>query len=218
VPANDTIVITLSGAGGSATCKVGDALGTFAVPRSVVKAAQGDGATTTGSSLTISVARQKKDVKKDKKTKGTLALSPVQPDGWLELITRSSETASFQGCQSTQTVCGDVCTNLDTDPANCGGCGNACTGAQTCSARSCTGGTSSCATCRSSAQGTSGSCASYYTTCSGTNDCYYLASCAASCTSASCVTTCEASYPNGKTAYAPLKSCLSSYCSGSCGF
>ena len=59
------------------TCKVKDSLGKFDVPRSVVKAAQGDGTSTTTSStsLSVSVARQRKEVKKDKHAKGELALT-----------------------------------------------------------------------------------------------------------------------------------------------
>jgi hypothetical protein len=218
-PADDTIVITVSGAGGSATCKVKDSLGKFDVPRSVVKAAQGETTTTSGtSSLSISVSRRKKDVKKDKKAKGTLAATEIKPEGWLELITLSTESASFQGCASSQAICDETCTDLTRDVENCGTCGNACGTSQTCSAGKCSGGTTSstCTTCRSNA--TSGSCASYNTTCNANNDCYYLAQCASSCTTASCVTACETQYPAGKATYASLKSCLTSYCSGSCGF
>lgn len=217
-PADDTILITISGGGGSATCKVKDSLGKFDVPRSVVKAAQGDSTTTTTSALSISVARQRKEVKKDKKAKGQLAIAEVKPDGWLELVTLSTESASFVGCASSQAICDDACTDLSYDRNNCGTCGNVCGTTQSCSQGQCTGGssTTTCSTCRSNAQ--SGSCSSYYSTCSGTTDCYYLASCAKSCTTSSCVASCEAQYPAGKTAYAGLKSCLTSYCSSSCGF
>ena len=119
-PANDTILISISGAGGTATCKVQDSLGKFDVPRSVVKAAQGDTSSTTdtgNTSLSISVARQKKDVKKDQHAKGTLDLVSVKPDGWLELVTLSTESASFQGCGTGQDFCGDTCTDLSLRPA-----------------------------------------------------------------------------------------------------
>ena len=217
--ANDTILISITGAGGTATCKVKDSLGKFDVPRSVVKAAQGDSTSTAStSSLSISVARQKREVKKDKKAKGTLAITEVKPDGWLELVTLSTESATYQGCASSQAICDDACTDLTYDRENCGSCGNACTASQTCSAGKCTGGssTTTCTTCRSNA--TSGSCASYYSTCSANTDCYYLAQCANACTTSSCVLTCESQYPAGKTYYSSLKSCLTSYCSSSCGF
>lgn len=222
-PSTDTIVINVSGAGGTATCKVKDALGKFDIPRSVVKAAQGDGtsSTTSTSSLSISVARQKRDVKKDKHAKGTLSSTTVNPDGWLELVTLSTETASFQGCASSQQLCNDVCTDVTYDRNNCGSCGNVCSTGScyngTCSSGSSgsSGGTS-CTTCRSNAQ--AGTCSSSYNSCYSNNDCYSIAYCAKSCTTASCVANCEATYPAGKSLYAPLKSCLSSACSSSCGF
>src|SRR6185437_5686304 len=42
---------------------------------------------------------------------------------------------------SGQTLCSNTCTNLQTDAANCGTCGKACSSGQTCSAGACTGGT-----------------------------------------------------------------------------
>jgi len=227
-PANDTIVISISGAGGTATCKVQDSLGKFDIPRSVVKAAQGDASSTTtetGTSLSISVARQKKDVKKDKHAKGSLDLVSVKPDGWLELITLSTESASFQGCGAQQDFCGgDTCIDLSYDSENCGSCGHVCPGGGSCNSGTCSGGSSSgtsgstgsCTTCRSNAEG--GSCASQYSTCDANTDCYYLAQCADSCTTSSCVSSCQSSYPDGVASYAGLKSCLTSYCSSTCGF
>ena len=230
-PANDTILISITGAGGTATCKVQDSLGKFDVPRSVVQAAQGDTSTTTGTgstSLSISVARQKRDIKKDKHAKGSLDLVSVKPDGWLELITLSTESASFQGCGTGQDFCGsaDTCTDLSYDRLNCGSCGNICPGTQSCYSGTCSGSssgssgssgsTSTCSTCRNNAE--SGSCSSQYSTCSANTDCYYLAQCANACTTSSCVTSCQSSYPAGVSAFAGLKSCLTSYCSSSCGF
>lgn len=223
-PANDSIIITVSGAGGSATCKVQDALGKFDVPRSVVKAAQGDGTSTTSSSssISVSVARQRKEVKKDKHAKTSLDYLKVLPDGWLELVTLSTESASFQGCSSGQDICGDTCTDVTYDSKNCGSCGNVCSSGQSCYNGSCGGGSSSgssgttCTTCRSNAK--SGSCSSYSTTCNADSSCNNLAYCASSCTTSSCITSCEQSYPAGVTKWSPLKSCLSSYCSSSCGF
>jgi hypothetical protein len=223
-PGSDSIVITVSGAGGSATCKVQDSLGKFDVPRSVVKAAQGDGTSTTSSSssISLSVARQRKEVKKDKHAKTSLDMLKVQPDGWLELITLSTESASFQGCSSGQDICGDTCTDVTYDSKNCGACGNACSVGQSCYNGTCSGGSSSgsggttCTTCRSNAK--VGSCSSYNTTCNADSSCNNLSYCASSCTTASCISSCESSYPAGVTKWSPLKSCLTSYCSSSCGF
>lgn len=222
-PANDTILITVSGAGGSATCKVQDSLGKYDVPRSVIKAAQGDGTTSSsGSSISLSVARQRKEVKKDKHAKTSLDMLTVQPDGWLELITLSTESASYQGCSSGQDMCGDTCTDVTYDSQNCGACGNKCSVGQSCYNGACSGGSSSgtggtsCTTCRSNAK--VGSCSTYNTTCNADSSCNNLSYCASSCTTASCISSCESSYPAGVTKWNPLKSCLSSYCSSSCGF
>lgn len=226
-PSTDTILVSITGTGGTATCKVKDSLGKFDIPRSVVKAAQGS-TTTTGSSssLSISVARQKKEVKKDKKAKGELAITKVQPDGWLELVTLSAETASFQGCPGSQAMCDEACTDITYDRYNCGECGNTCSSGETCSAGECiasgsssgsSGGTTTCTTCRSNAR--AGTCSTYYSQCSSaSNDCYYLAACAQSCTTSSCVTSCENQYPSGITAYSQFKSCLTNSCYSSCGF
>jgi hypothetical protein len=40
-------------------------------------------------------------------------------------------------CDSGETCCIDICTDLDTDPLNCGACGNVCTPPQTCEQGSC---------------------------------------------------------------------------------
>ena len=225
-PANDTILITISGAGGSATCKVKDSLGKFDVPRSVVKAAQGDSSTTTGTnSLSISVARQKKEVKKDKKAKGSLSISKIKPDGWLELVTLSTESASFQGCAASQEICGNTCTDVTYDQENCGSCGNSCGVSESCYNGKCTGsssgssgssGSTSCTTCRQNAA--VGSCSTYNSACSAVLACDDIRYCAQTCTTSSCVASCESAYPSGQAKYSPLKSCISSYCSSSCGF
>jgi hypothetical protein len=221
----DTILISVTGQGGTATCKVKDSLGKFDIPRSVVKAAQSTTSTTTTTeSLSITVARQKREIRKDKHAKGTLQIASVKPDGWLELITRSTETASYQGCSTGQALCDDKCADLDYDRDNCGACGNVCSSTQSCYNGTCSGGSSSgssgstgtCSTCRSNA--VNGSCYSAYTTCSGDTSCYNIYYCAQSCTTSTCQYNCEQNYPSGYTKWSPLKSCLSSYCSGSCGF
>lgn len=225
VPSTDTIVITVSGVGGSATCKVKDTLGKFDVPRSVVKAVQTTtGSTTTTSSLSISVSRMKKEVKKDKKAKGELAIATVKPEGWLELITTSTESASFQGCPGTQSFCDEACTSLQTDRYNCGSCGNECSSSQSCYQGACSGGSSSgssgtptsCSSCRSAAS--TGTCSTYNSACSNDFNCDDIRYCAQSCTTSSCVASCEATYPSGQAKYAPLRNCLTSACSSSCGF
>jgi hypothetical protein len=107
-----------------------DASGKLDVPRTVIRRVLGEGGT-----LTLSVIRSRTETKKDKVAKGG---PDVQPVGWLELVTTSAETTSLQGCSADSTACGDGCVDLQTDPQNCGACGNKCTGL--CSAGKCTAG------------------------------------------------------------------------------
>ncbi len=214
VPGDDAIVVTVTGSAGTATCKVKDSLGKFDLPRSVVDAVQDPDAGT--SSLSLAVSRQKKEVRKDKKAKGELTLATVEPEGWLELVTLSTETASFAGCSGTQEYCEDTCTDVSSDRYNCGGCGITCTSSQTCSEGKCvTGSTgSTCSSCRNSAL--ANGCSTYHSTCEADFDCSDYSYCFRSCTTASCQATCQSSYPAGYSKFSSLRSCLSDYCYSSC--
>ena len=127
VAGSDTVIVTISGAGGSARCETSDASGRFEVPRAVIDRVRGDDEVTRGSAITLSIARVRTETKKDKKTKGKGA----QPTGWLDLTTMSTETTSFQGCSS-GTPCGDTCVDLKSDTENCGACGTKCGASQEC--------------------------------------------------------------------------------------
>ena len=131
-PGKDVVLVTVSGSGGSATCRGSDATGKLGVPRAVINRVLGE----SGGGLTLSVARQRTETKKNQKAKGPLASAEVQPVGWLDLVTSSSETASFAGCTEGLTACGESdCVDTKTDPSNCGACGTKCS-AQ-CSAGKC---------------------------------------------------------------------------------
>ncbi len=210
----DNVIIAVSGAGGTATCKMKDALAKFDIPRSVVHAAQGESSIGTAP-VSISVTRQRKEIHKDKHAKGALSIATVKPDGWLELVTQSTESESFQGCSSSsQSLCNDVCVDVNFDRNNCGTCGNACASTQSCSSGTCTGGTNTCVSCKSTAR--AGSCSSQNTTCEQDIGCSDLSYCASKCSTASCVSSCESSYPASVTKYAPLKSCLNIQCGSVC--
>lgn len=109
-PGKDKIVITLSGVGGSVTCEADDTRGHYDVDRDAVDAALG-----TASTLSISVSRQRQDVKKGVATKGTLTSAKVQSEGWVKVTTSSTESMSFQGCQGGLAMCGGTCKNLLSD-------------------------------------------------------------------------------------------------------
>jgi hypothetical protein len=215
VPGDDTIVVTLIGQGGSVTCKAQDAAGRLDVPRAAVDAALGDEDDYYGAqSLNVTVARQKKDVRKGKKAKGQLASTKVQPEGWVELVTTSIETASFQGCGAGQAMCEDGCVDVRSDRFNCGACGQTCSGSQTCRAGKCTTGTNSCASCTDNAA--YGVCNAQRTACVSDFDCSDLASCVANCANASCEQTCRSTYPFGTPKYDAFVSCVSDACYYEC--
>jgi hypothetical protein len=137
VPGDDTVVITLTGEGGSATCKADDASGSFAVPRSVVDAVRASDSGVPSGHLSLTVARQRKEIKKGKKAKGPLPNVRVIPAARLELVTTSVESASYQGCFASSVACGDDCVDLKNDRNHCGACGKACPGTQSCSNGKC---------------------------------------------------------------------------------
>ena len=87
---------------GTITCKADDASGGFDVPREALKAAiDGDDI----SNLTVSVQRQRTDLFKDLTTKGELTGVTVQPVGYLQIITSSTEFHAFEGCAQGEAVC-----------------------------------------------------------------------------------------------------------------
>lgn len=209
----DYVIVSVSGAGGSATCKVKDTVAKFDIPRSVVQAAQGDSDLGSSSSVSIAVTRQRKEIHKDKHAKGHLSSSTVQATGWLELVTRSTETTSFQSCPNGASFCGDTCVDLNDDSQNCGACGKVCSSGRTCSGGVCVAGTS-CISCKSSTR--SGACATQNNACELDIECSNLSNCVEQCTTPSCVSSCQTSYPTAVTKFANLKSCWDTQCAASC--
>jgi hypothetical protein len=155
----EEIVVTaavtgLQGTSSVVTCETDDS-GSFAFPREAIDAAIDDEAL---GGITLTVARKRTETHKDLTTKGTLVGAMVQPEGWLELVTMSSESHTIEGCDFGEAVCGDACVDVLSDPDNCGTCGNACDGG-------CFDG--ECAT----ATGTFDDCLNGDMTCGGTNMC-----------------------------------------------
>ncbi len=134
VPGQDSIVVTAAGVAGTATCLVSDANGKYELPREVVRSVLG----ASSSALSLTVTRQRREVRTNERTRGTLSTVKVQPLGWLALVTRSTETASFEGCPDpAATPCGDECVDVLASATHCGSCGHACAANQSCTAGIC---------------------------------------------------------------------------------
>ena len=85
------------------------------------------------------MTRQRREVRKNLGTTGTYQGKAVDK-GWLELVTTSSQMASFQPlptCGTSQTLCDDRCVYLTSDSQNCGQCGRKCISPQYCSSGAC---------------------------------------------------------------------------------
>jgi hypothetical protein len=207
VPGSDTVTITVQGASATVVCPAQDSSGQFQVPRAAIQAAQG---TTGGSSLTIAVTREHDDWNQNASTHGTLTTATVQPVGWVELSTVSSEGFAFDGCPDpTQTLCPDGCYDLSDDTLHCGSCTVICSSSQVCSNGQCTTGTSTtdCTTCETQAD--TGTCASAYTACIGDTNCSSAEACVGTCAGdATCLSNCQAEYPTGYSEFMSFDACI----------
>lgn len=208
VPGNDRILVTIGGAGGTATCKAPDADGKFDVPREVIDAVLGEQSGL--QTLFISVSRQRKDVKKDKRAKGTLSSVEVIPEGWLELVTISTETASLNACGGTSKYCDGSCVDVKTDSNNCGACGKTCAYDQMCIDGACAG----CDQCLAVAA--AGACKSVVAACTNNAACYALRVCVNGCTDQTCIDQCVDTYPDGLSALQNEEDCLFNTCYSVC--
>jgi hypothetical protein len=218
-PGSDSIIVTVTGAGGTITCDAQDSTGTFAIPRDAMNAAVGKGG---GSALTLTVTRERDEWHKNETDHGTLVGATVQPTAWLELTTLSTETATFQGCQiSTETMCPDGCYDLNSDPLHCGSCSTVCASGQSCAAGKCTTGTTTdCTSCETQAD--SSTCTTAYESCEGDSNCTSYATCDSGCSGdATCISNCQTQYPTGYSEYSNYKSCIcevacTSQCTSEC--
>jgi hypothetical protein len=188
-----------------------------------VAAAQGK--TGGASDVIISVTRERDEWHKSEATHGTMTTATVQPVGWLELTTLSTESATFHdvGCGSGQTMCLDGCADLLSDPLHCGSCSTVCSANQYCSSGQCVSGSGGgdCTTCETSAD--SGSCSSAYTTCINDSQCSSYGSCKTNCGTgnSACIASCQSSYPTGYSEFAAWQNCICytacpSQCSAQC--
>lgn len=217
VPGEDKVQITVSGLDGTATCEAMDAAGSFDVPREVVSAVLGDHTDVT-QQLTIAVSRQKLTLQKGLKTKGALLTQTVQPEGWLQLTTTSSESASIQGCSRGTGLCGgDLCIDLTSDEQNCGKCGVACEASDSCKSSKCCG-PAACDSCVAGAETTT--CKADASACSAdtaANGCAALRVCVNACTTQTCRNMCGmASTQNAINQLNKLNNCLRTACTSAC--
>lgn len=198
---NDTITISLSGNGGSATCEAPDGDGSFDVPREVVDQALGG-----ASRLAISVSRRKEDTVKGIATRGTLATAKVQPEGWATIGTFSTESISFQGCTNLdEAVCGGKCTNTQSNAANCGKCGNACGSGEQCVLGQCKV-VATCSQCTADAK--TGACKAENDKCNANPACVNLGNCLAKCADQTCAQSCAKANSAGITDYNARVGCF----------
>lgn len=188
---------------GSLTCPANDADGAFAIPRAAIDAAlDGD----TLDRISIAVTRRRTEMAYGIGTTGDLVDVVVQPTGWLELSTHSTETAELEGCQGAEELCGNMCIDTDWSDDNCGACGNDC-GIETCRNGTCSG-TASCNTCVNDSSSGNGGCASAYNNCTNDADCAALRTCIGNCTTAGCNQECANSHPDGINLYNSWVGCI----------
>ena len=207
----DSINVSVSGPGGIAICTATDSSGTFQIPRTVVNAAIGKNGAT---EVSITVTRERDEWHKSEGTHGSLSTATVQPVGWLQLTTTSSESASFpvmvQQCSGPgEVMCPDGCFDTQIDQYHCGSCTTVCSSTQSCVNGQCTGGTTTdCTTCQNSAD--TGTCSASFSTCESDSQCPTFGTCYKGCAAGdtTCQSNCEVSYPTGYNDYISYKDCI----------
>lgn len=187
-----TVLVTADDfSSGQLQCAADDASGALDVPREAILAAIDDGSV---SGMTVSVQRRRTDTTKDLSTKGTLTGVTVEPVGWVDVVTMSTENHTFVGCGSDELFCGDECIDVSYDNNNCGGCGEVCPGDDSCENGTCAGG-ESCDLCE--ADSVDGECKSVWAACFGNSECASLKECIDGCDTNQCVQDCANEYEGG---------------------
>jgi len=121
-----TVAVTgIKGQSGTVTCPADDAAGSFSVPRDALRAAV-DEQTVAG--LSVTVSRRRTEIVTGLTTVGQLLYADVQPVGWLELTSVSSESHTIEGCNFGEAVCDDECVDVFFSEEHCGGCNQPCAG------------------------------------------------------------------------------------------
>ena len=213
LPGSDQIriaatVTSTTGTSRTITCEADDPSGRFDIPRAAIDAAL-DGETL--DAMTIAITRSRSETHYGIATVGSIPGETVQPTGWLELTTSSTETASFTGCEGSEQLCGDECIDVTYSDDNCGECGNACASGDYCSAGTCSGATA-CNGCINEAS-TTGTCAALYDNCTNTPACADLRGCLNGCSTQDCVNQCFTDHDAGRDAYQSWANCI---CNNAC--
>jgi hypothetical protein len=196
-------LIGVDGSVASVTCDAPDGDGAFAIPREAIDTALG-GAGLDRMSITITRSRTK--ARYDVATVGELPGTEIQPTGWLELATVSSESATFEGCADGEQVCGAECIDTTSDRANCGDCDHACPGTDGCVSSTCSG-TMSCNTCAEDAS-TGGACTAAYNACTADAACSAFRTCLGGCQTTACGQMCAQMHPDGTGLYNAWGQCI----------
>lgn len=141
-PGSDDITLSVTvtgslGSYGTVTCPGDDAAGLLEVPRAAIETAIDPDDTVSG--LHVSVQRTRRTLHKGLTTTGKLLEQTVQPEGWVELVSSSVESATLEGCGGL-TWCEGACVDTLYDELHCGACGEACAAGEVCSGGVCTGG------------------------------------------------------------------------------
>ncbi len=147
----------------------------------------------TSPSISIAVERRRVERVTGLGTTGTLLDQTVQEDGWLDLVTSSSESLAIEGCANGEALCSDECVDVSSDDANCGECGNDCDAADSCINATCSGPTA----CGACIEAGPAACADEIAACDANPDCVSLRNCIAPCTTQQCINDCVDANPDG---------------------
>ena len=164
--------------------------------------------------LSLSVARQRSETKKDKKAKGPLASMEVQPEGWVELVTLSTESTTFQGCVKGVSICGTSCVDLQKDSKNCGECGKTCGTGTICAVGKCQDPTVACNACVDATK--TATCKATWDACTADAECSALETCYVGCTDQTCIQKCRTLHPTGQAKAQAFANCALNACTNTC--
>ena len=184
------------------TCEADDTSGSLEIPRDAILAAI-DGGDVAG--MSVSIERRRVDTTKGLTTTGTLTGVTVEAVGWVDIVTVSTETHTFEGCDSNELFCGDECIDVEYDNDNCGSCGNSCIEGDSCEGGACVG-IGACNACAEDSE--EGACKSENDACDADPDCAALKACIKGCNSSACIDECAGDNPDGIDLYNETGYCI----------